>query len=91
MKDVYRVCNVAGLYARSKMMRNAAKETQELCIPLSLLHPFWNLDCLYPQKKIVECILKTRPDSSIFIKSPEDQNEYRFEIQVCIDKYCMLV
>ena len=30
-----------GLYARSKMMRAASNETQELCIPLRLLHPFW--------------------------------------------------
>ena len=68
-------------------MRAAGKDVQDLCVPLRLLHPFWDLDCCYPQKKIVEVILTTQPDSNIFLKAPDSQKEYKFEIQVSTDKY----
>lgn len=40
-----------------------------------------NLSCLYPQKRVVEFILKTQPDKNIILKSPENQNEYHFEVE----------
>ena len=36
---------------------------------------------MYPQKKIVEVVLKTVPDKNIILKSPDNQNEYHFEVQ----------
>ena len=32
-------------------------------------------------------ILTTQPDSNIFLKAPDNQTEYKFEIQVSTDKH----
>ena len=39
------------------------------------------LDCLYPQKKIVELILKTNCDSKVLMKDPDDQTNFEIDIQ----------
>ena len=37
---------------------------------------YWGLDCLYPQKKIVEFSLKKVPDNKVLIKDKDDATEY---------------
>ena len=39
------------------------------------------LDCLYPQKKIVEFVLKLNDVSKVLLKDSKDENDYEIEIQ----------
>ena len=39
------------------------------------------MDCLYPQKKIVEFVLKLNDVSKVLLKDPKDENDYEIEIQ----------
>lgn len=73
----YVILSASGLYERAKMCRiSSGKDGLEMAIPLYLLHPFWGLDCLYPQKKIVEVSLKTNPDDRVLIKDQNDATEF---------------
>ena len=39
------------------------------------------IDSLYPQKKVVEFILKLNDTSKVLLKDPEDETEFELEIQ----------
>ena len=81
-----------GLYDRALILKESKTGGWVFETPLSLLHPLFALNCLYPQKRLVALELKLADPSKVLIKPANDNHKYRISLVECqLDlSYCTL-
>ena len=69
-----------GSYERALILKESATGGFTFLVNLSLLHHFFNLDILYPQKRLVSIELKLNDPSKTLIKAASDTEKYRLSV-----------
>ena len=81
-----------GVYQRALILKESADGTFSFSIPLSFLNRFFQLDILYPQKKLMVLVLNINPEAKFLIKSDTQKSTYTFEIskaQIILNYYSL--
>ena len=75
-----------GLYQRALMIMDSADDGFTFCIPLKLLHCFFSLDCIYPQKRIINIDMELNGDNKNLIKPETHSDNYELTVsKICLD------
>ena len=75
-----------GLYQRALMIMDSADDGFTFCIPLKLLHCFFSLDCIYPQKRIINIDMELNGDNKNLIKPETHTDNYELTVsKICLD------
>lgn len=69
-----------GLYERALYLKRSVDGGIKFRVPLSWIFKFFSLDCIFPQKRVMNIELRLFPDKKILIKPSSDENEYALHI-----------
>ena len=70
-----------GLYERALVLTTGRSEGVEFCVPLYMLIPFFGLDAILPQKRIIDLVFERNPASKVIIKPTSDQSSYDLKVK----------
>ena len=70
-----------GLYERALILTTARSEGVEFCVPLYMLIPFFGLDAILPQKRIIDLVFERNPASKVIIKPTSDESSYDLKVK----------
>ena len=70
-----------GLYERALVLTTGRSEGVEFCVPLYMLIPFFGLDAILPQKRIIDLVFERNPASKVIIKPTSDESSYDLKVK----------
>ena len=81
-----------GLYERATILKKSTTSSFEFFVPLKLLNRFFSLNMMYPQKKLMVCVLNLNTPAKMFIKPDTMTSKYTLEItaaNLIFNYYCL--
>ena len=69
-----------GIYNRAKILKLSADNGFTFQVPLRYLHRLFQLDILYPQKKLMSLVMHVNPPEKMLIKPDSNKSNFTFEI-----------